>query len=63
MAAVASILFILLNLAVITIVISAVIEVGLRLTRRGTFGRGTWLSLLGGTGIVLLAVLSLTLPA
>jgi hypothetical protein len=63
MEAVASILLILLNLALLTILLAAVMEVVLRLTRRRTLGRETWSSLLIGTGIVLVLVMTLALPA
>jgi hypothetical protein len=61
MAAVATILYILLNLALYTIFVAGIIEVVLRLTRKKTLGREMWSSLLIGTGIVLILVLSFSI--
>jgi hypothetical protein len=58
---IATIAYILLNLAVATIAVAAVVELILRVRRRGTLGRGLWASLLIGTGIVFLLVLSFSL--
>ena len=61
MAAVGTILYILLNLALFTIFVAGIMEVVLRLWRKKTLGRDTWSSLLIGTGIVLVLVLSFSI--
>lgn len=58
---IATILAIVLSLALATIVVAAIAAVILRLRRRGTLGRGMWASLLIGTGVVLLLGLSFSL--
>ena len=58
---IATILLILLNLALVTIVVAGIAEVALRLTRRMTLGRDTWASLLIGTGIVLVLVVTFSI--
>jgi len=61
MAALGTILYILLDVSLITLLIMVVIEIALRFTNRGTIGRGMWSSLLIGTGIVLLLALATSL--
>ena len=48
---------ILLSVSCITVLVTALAEIVLRLTNRGTVGREMWASLLIGTGIVFLLYL------
>ncbi len=54
-------LYILLSVSLLTLLVTAIAEVALRLTNKGTIGRGMWSSLLIGTGVVFLLVLAVSL--
>lgn len=55
------ILAILFVLACLTLGGATLVEAGPRFTRRGTLGRGVWLSLAGGTALLFLLLLALLL--
>jgi len=61
MAVLITVLYILLSVSLLTLLVTAIAEVALRLTNKGTIGRGMWSSLLIGTGVVFLLVLAVSL--